>query len=142
MSATMDITIATRSVAYVALAGALLAAAVTLNDRRYPTTPAWKTEPSPSATALDAKLSRCKAIGAEVANDAVCKTVWDANRKRFFESRKLYHDRITGVAPDASDLKQPASTSGGEHPRNAPQLPSTQNSDAPRPPAATARQQQ
>jgi conjugative transfer region protein TrbK len=138
MSATMDMTIATRSVAYVALAGALLAAAITLNDRRYPATPAWKTEPSPSATALDAELARCKAIGAEVANDAVCKAMWDANRKRFFESRKL--DRITGVAPDASDLKEPASTSGGERPRNAPQLPSTQNSDAPRPSAATARQ--
>ena len=140
MSATMDVTIATRSLAYVALAGALLAAAITLNDRRYPATAAWKTEPSASATALDAELARCKAIGAKVANDAVCKALWDANRKRFFVSRKLYHDRLIGVAPDASDLKEPASTSGGEFPRDAPQLPSTQNSGSPRPSAATARQ--
>ena len=54
MSATMDIAIATRGVAYVALAGVLLAVAITFNDQRYPATPARKTELSPSVTPLDA----------------------------------------------------------------------------------------
>ena len=103
----MNITIATRGVAYVALAGVLLAAAVTLNDRRHPATPAWKTELSPSTTALDAELVRCKAIGAEAANDAACKSVWDANRKHFFESGKFYQDRVTGAAP-----RKPAENTG------------------------------
>jgi conjugative transfer region protein TrbK len=95
----MDITIATRRIAYVALAGVLLTAGIALNDRRYPATPAWKTELSPSTTALDAELARCKAIGAEVANDSICKAVLDANRKRFFEFGILYRDRVTSAAP-------------------------------------------
>jgi len=61
----MDITITTRGVAYVALAGVLLAVA----------------------------------IGAEAANDSICKAVPDANRKRFLESGILYQDRVTGAAP-------------------------------------------
>jgi conjugative transfer region protein TrbK len=129
MSATMDITIGIRGVAYVALAGALLAAAISWN--KYRATEASTNEPPPSASAFDAEVAHCRAMGADAANDTVCKAAWDANRKRFFESRKLYHDRITAFAPDASDLKEPASTSGGERPRNVPQLPSTRNSDAP-----------
>ena len=95
----MDITITRRRVAYVALAGVLLAAAITLNDRRHPATPAWKTELSPSTTALDSELARCKAISAETANDAASKAVWDASRKHLFEFRKLYRDRVTGAGP-------------------------------------------
>jgi len=98
VSATMDITIGIRGVAYVALGGALLGAAVTLNDQRYPATPAWKTELSPGVTVLDAELARCKAIGAQAANEVVCKTVWDANRKRFLQS----------------DVRQPASETVGQ----------------------------
>jgi conjugative transfer region protein TrbK len=85
----MDITIATRGVAYVALVGVLLAIATTSNDQRYPATPAWKTELSPSITTLDAELARCRAIGAEAANGVVCKAVWDANRQRFLQSDAL-----------------------------------------------------
>jgi conjugative transfer region protein TrbK len=98
MSATMDIAIATRGVAYVALAGVLLAVAITLNDQRYPAAPARKTECSPSVTAREAELARRKAIGAEAANEVVCKTVWDANRKRFLQS----------------DVRRPASETVGQ----------------------------
>jgi conjugative transfer region protein TrbK len=107
MSETMDITITTRRIAYVALAGVLLTAGVALNDRRYPATPAWKTELSPSTTALDAELARCNAIGADAANDSICKTVGDANRNCFSEPEILYQDRATGAAPWA-----PAETAG------------------------------
>jgi conjugative transfer region protein TrbK len=99
MSETMDTTIATRRIAYVALAGALLTAGIALNDRRYPATSAWKTELSPSTTALDAELAHCKAMGAQAANDSICKAVWDANRKRIFEFGIVYQDRVTGAAP-------------------------------------------
>jgi conjugative transfer region protein TrbK len=95
----MDITITTRRIAYVALAGVLLTAGIAFNDRRYPATPAWKTELSPSTTALDAELARCNAIGAEAANDSICKAVWDANRKRFFEPGILYKGRVIGATP-------------------------------------------
>jgi conjugative transfer region protein TrbK len=100
MSATMDIAIATRGVAYVALAGVLLAVAITFNDQRYPATPARKTELSPTVTPLDAELARCKAIGAEAANDVVCKAVWDANRQRFLQS-----DALRPAAENVGQLK-------------------------------------
>jgi conjugative transfer region protein TrbK len=84
----MGIKIIARGLAYLALAGALFATAITLNNRQYPTPEASKTKPSPTLGALDAELAHCKAVGAEAVNDAVCKAVWEANRKRFFESRK------------------------------------------------------
>jgi conjugative transfer region protein TrbK len=136
----MDITIATRGVAYVALTGVLLAAAITLNDRPHPATPAWNTELSPSA--LDAELARCKAIGTEAANDVVCKAVWDANRKRFFESGKPYQDRATGAVPGTSDLNEPVTPSRRELARSAAQVPPAQDSDVPRLGAEAARQPQ
>jgi conjugative transfer region protein TrbK len=82
----MDIKTPTRGLAYIVLAGALLLAAIALNDRQYRTTEVPELSPTPRA--LDGELARCNAIGAEEANDAVCKAVWEANRKRFFESRK------------------------------------------------------
>jgi hypothetical protein len=83
MSATMDSAIAIRSVAYVAFIGVHLAVATTLDDQRYPATLAWKTKLSPSVTALDAEL------GAQAANDIVCKAEWKANRHCFLQSNAL-----------------------------------------------------
>jgi conjugative transfer region protein TrbK len=136
----MDIRILSRGLAYVALAGALLAAAIALNNRQYPTTAASKTEPSTTPGALVAELAHCKAIGAKAANDAVCKAVWEANRERFFESKKLYQDRLTDVVPATPDLNEPAVPLGRDLPRSAPQWPSTHNSGALRPPGDTAGQ--
>jgi conjugative transfer region protein TrbK len=77
------------AIALIAVAGALLAAAVALNDAQVSPSQSANTQPSPTvAGALDAELARCNSIGPEAANDAVCKAVWEANRKRFFESRK------------------------------------------------------
>jgi conjugative transfer region protein TrbK len=136
----MDITILTRGLAYVALAGALLAAAIALNNRQYPTTAASKTEPSTTPGALDAELAHCKAIGAKAANDAVCKAAWEANRERFFESKKLYQDRLTDIVPATPDLKESSVPLGRDLPRIAPLSPSTHNSGALRPPGDTAGQ--
>jgi conjugative transfer region protein TrbK len=136
----MDITIVSRGLAYVALAGALLTAAIALNNRQYPTTAASKTEPSTTPGALDAELAHCKAIGAKAANDAVCKAVWEANRERFFESKKRYQGRLTDVVPATPELNEPAVPLGRDLPRSAPQSPSTDNSGALRPPSDTAGQ--
>jgi conjugative transfer region protein TrbK len=65
MSATMGIKLLTRCVAYVALAGALMAAAIALNDRQYLATQAVRAAPAPSSGAGDAELAHCKAIGSE-----------------------------------------------------------------------------
>jgi conjugative transfer region protein TrbK len=133
----MDIKILSRGLAYVALAAALLAAAIALNNRQYPTTAASKTEPSTTPGALDAELAHCKAIGAKAANDAVCEAIWEANRKRFFESKKLDQDRVTDVVPATPDLQKSAAPLGRDLPRSAPQSPSTHNSGALRLPGDT-----
>jgi conjugative transfer region protein TrbK len=115
-------TILSRAIAYVALAGALLATAIILNDRRYPGVEA----PGPSAatSALDAELARCKAIGAVAAEDAGCKAAWEANRKRFFQPGKLYQDRLTDAFPDTPG----AVPAGDDFPNTPPRSPATQNS--------------
>ena len=123
----MDIKIIARGVAYLAIAGALLGAAIAL-----------RTEPSPTTTALDAELPHCQAIGPEAADDGACKAVWEANRRRFFESGKLYQDRVTDAVSATPDVDEPASPSAKELPTSAPQSPSTPNSNAPQPPGDIA----
>jgi conjugative transfer region protein TrbK len=114
-----------RIIAYVALAGALLVTAITLNDRRYPAGEAPGLAAATSA--LDAELARCKAIGAVAAEDADCKAAWEANRKRFFQPGKLYQDRLPDAFPDA-----PGAAPAGEGPPNtAPRSPAAQNSPGP-----------
>ena len=110
------------TIGYVALAGALLATAITLNDRRYPGVEATGRSAAPSA--LDAELARCKAIGAVAAEDAGCKAAWEANRKRFFQPGKLYQNRLTDAVPDT-----PGVVPAGDDLPNAPMRPpATQNS--------------
>ena len=123
----MDIKTIARGVAYLALAGALLGGAIAL-----------RTEPSPTTTALDAELPHCQAIGPEAADDGACKAVWETNRRRSFESGKLYRDRVTDTVPAAPDLKEPASPLARASPKSAPQSPSTPNSNAPQPPGDIA----
>jgi conjugative transfer region protein TrbK len=92
-----------RAVAYVVLAAALLAAAITLNVGKYPAEDASKLEPSAATNDLDGELARCKVIGLEAA-DAGCKTVWEANRNRFFRPGKPYQDRLTDTVPAAAPI--------------------------------------
>lgn len=105
-----------RIIAYVALVGALIATAITLNDRQYPAAKA----PARSAatSALDAELARCKAIGGAAAEDAGCKTAWEANRKRFFQPGKLYQDRLTDAFPVT-----PGAVPAGDATQNSPRPP-------------------
>jgi conjugative transfer region protein TrbK len=120
----MDIKIISRCVAYVALAGALMADAIALNNREYPMTQASSAAPAPGSRASDAKLARCKTIGAEAADDAVCKAVWKANRERFFQSETHDPGRVTDV-PATSTLKASESRPEAELPRRTPQSSST-----------------
>jgi conjugative transfer region protein TrbK len=106
----MDFKIPTRALPYVALAGALVAAATALNTRQHPNTQASRTEPSPTPGTLEKELERCKAIGTEAAGNAVCKAIWHASRQRFFQSGKLYQDRLTDTSPGASAPSLPSNT--------------------------------
>jgi conjugative transfer region protein TrbK len=92
-----------RAIAYVVLAAAIFAAAITLNAEKYPAEDASKPEPSAGASDLDVELARCKVIGLEAA-DAGCQVVWEANRNRFFRSGKPYQDRLPDTVPAAAPV--------------------------------------
>ena len=107
----MDIKTLSRGLAYIVLAAAVFAAAIALSNRQYRAAEAPK--PSPAPSALDSELAHCNAMGAEAADDVVCKAVWEANRKRFFESKKLHQDRVPNPAP-ATSMPQPPGHIAGQ----------------------------
>ena len=113
MRATVNIKPLLNAIAFIALAGVLLATAIALNDTQVSSTRSKDEPPAAIFGALDAEHARCKAIGAEAANDPVCKAVWEDNRKRFFESGRL-----------------PISLSPAEAPKDTPQSPATPNANS------------
>jgi conjugative transfer region protein TrbK len=114
----MNVKVLIRGAAYLVFAVALLAGAIDLNKRRYLPTDAI--QPSISTDSLDAELAHCRALGVRAARDPACKTVWQANRERFFNSKKFSQDRITDPVPMASNPNRSAPGSGGQSPRRAP----------------------
>jgi conjugative transfer region protein TrbK len=129
----MDIKIIARDIAYLALAGAILAAATALSSRQYPTAEASRTEPSPATAALDAELSHCQTISPEAAADGACKAVGEADRRRFVDSGKLYRDRVIHSLAVMPDTKEPASPLATELPTSTPPSPAMPDSNAPQP---------
>ena len=129
-----------RGVAYVALAGALLATAVALNNRRSPTPSASNGDPSANSGALDPEIGRCKALGADAAQNAACKAAWQANRERFLESKKLPQQRV--AVPAVSDPKPSATPSREQRPRSARGSLIATHPDAPKTPHARAERSQ
>jgi conjugative transfer region protein TrbK len=138
----MNIRIVVRGIGYLLVAGGLLGAEIALTNRPYPTAKtSTRTEASPAA-ALDAELAHCQAIGAEAADDATCKAVGEADRRRIVESAKLYRDRVTDSLPAMPDANEPASPSATELPTSAPPSRSMPDSNAPQPAADIAEQPQ
>ena len=138
----MNIKIMARGIGYLLVAGGLFGAGIALSDRPYPTAETSRTELSPAAAALDAELAHCQAIGPEAADDATCKAVGEANRRRSFDSGKLYRDRVTHFLAAMPDVNEPASPSATELPTSTPPSPSMPDSNAPQPAADIAGQPQ
>ncbi len=137
----MNIKIMARGMGYLLIAGGLLGAGIALSNRPYPTAGTSRTEPSATA-ALDVELAQCQAIGTKAADDATCKAVWEANRRRLVVSGKLYRDRVTHSVPATPDINDPASPLATELPMSAPPSPSMPDSSAPQPAADIAGQPQ
>ena len=116
----MSFTIIIRGVVYVVLAVTLLATAIALNNRQYQPEGTLPAEHSPATDNLDAELARCKALGTKAANDAACKAAWRTNREHFFNSKKLFRDRVTDSAPAASHQNQSTPVVGSQVPSGAP----------------------
>jgi conjugative transfer region protein TrbK len=88
----MRFKIVIRGVAYLVLAVALLATAISLNNRQYPPAGTLQAKPSSAIDNPGVALARCKALGTEAANDAGCKAVWQASRERFLNAKEPYRD--------------------------------------------------
>jgi conjugative transfer region protein TrbK len=127
-----------RTIAYVALACALLATAVTLDDRQYPAGQAGTGGPSLARSGRDSELARCKAIGVEDADDAGCRALWRANRRRFFQLRELDRDRRIEFVPATGDAKADALAGEGEVPGSSQRWLSKPDSESLRLPDDTA----
>ena len=135
-----NVKIMARGIGYLLVAGALLGAGIALSNRQYPTAETSRTEPWPAAAALDAEFAHCQPIGPEAADDATCKAVGEADRRCFFESAKLYRDRVTHSLAAMPDVNEPASPSATELPTSAPSA--MPDSNAPQPAADIAGQSQ
>src|SRR5262249_18136406 len=104
VSPAMDIKMLIRGLAYVVLLGALLATAIAFNNRQYPVE-SLRPEPSPIAAPPGIKLAHCRRLGAEAANDAVGKAVWEPNHEAYLDSKKRCQDRAACDIPET--LKGP-----------------------------------
>jgi conjugative transfer region protein TrbK len=126
----MDIKIMARGVGYLLVTGFFFGAGIALSNRPCPTAETLRPEPSATA-ALDAELAHCQAIGPEAADDATCKAVRKADRRRLVVSGKLYRDRVTHSVPATPDMNDPASPLATELPMSATPSPSMPDSSAP-----------
>ena len=87
----MDPKIIARAAAVILLGGAVLACALEL-ARQDRTLESSTTAAYDNMDPLANELSRCKALGAEAANDAACKAAWAQNRARFLAPSAPYQD--------------------------------------------------
>jgi conjugative transfer region protein TrbK len=103
----MNPMIIARTAAVIVLAGAVLACALEWAQRNR--TPAASTVTAHDNTdPLADELSRCKALGAEAANDAACKIAWSQNRARFLARSAPYPDRSIELFPATPNMPQGA----------------------------------
>jgi conjugative transfer region protein TrbK len=102
----MDPKIIARAAAAILLAGTVLACAVEvarLGRDSGPSTSATDIHVDP----LAAELARCKALGAEAANDDACKRAWAKSRERFFAPGAPYQGRPVDPFPATPDSPRP-----------------------------------
>src|SRR5262245_15267526 len=101
----MNPKIIARTAAVVVLAGAVLACALEWAQRNRTPAPSTATAHDNIDPPAD-ELSRCKALGAEAANDAACKVAWSQNRARCLAPSAPYPDRSIEFFPATSDTPQ------------------------------------
>ena len=101
----MNPMIIARTVAVIVLAGAVLACALEWAQRNRTPAPSTATAHDNTDPLAD-ELSRCKALGAEAANDAACKIAWSQNRARFLARSAPYPERSIELFPATPDMPQ------------------------------------
>jgi conjugative transfer region protein TrbK len=105
----MNPKIVVRVAAVCLLASAMIACAIDVarlhRDRDASASPTGE-----SGDPLTAELARCKALGAEAANDAACKAAWAKSRERFFTPGAPYQGRSIDPFPTTPDVPAKAPT--------------------------------
>src|SRR5262245_56620212 len=121
----MNPMILARTAAVVVLAGAVLACALEWAQRNRTPAPSTATAHDNTDPLADER-SRCKALGAEAANDAACKVAWSQNRARILAPSAPYPDPSIELFPATPDMPQ------GVPKIHRNRLPSTRQSDSSR----------
>jgi conjugative transfer region protein TrbK len=101
----MDLKIATRLIAVLALGSTMLACVIPLRpDHTKTTTDQTLREPSgePARLSSDAELLRCSDIGMAALDDAGCRKVWAENRRHFLDA-----DRASALMPERATSSFP-----------------------------------
>jgi conjugative transfer region protein TrbK len=132
MRPTVKIKSLVSAIAFIVLAGVLLASAVALNDVQVSSTQSEHEPPTTACGTLEAE--RCKVIVVEAADAPVSKAVWESNRKRFFESGKHHRENPIDAFHAAPHWGPPISSPSAEAPRGTPQSPARPNAN-PSPPS-------
>jgi conjugative transfer region protein TrbK len=104
----MNPKIIARTAAVVVLAGAVLACTLEWAQRNRTSAPSTATAHYNMDPLAD-ELLRCKALGAEAANDAACKVAWSQNRARFLAPLAPYPDRSIELFPATPNVPKAVS---------------------------------
>lgn len=99
----MDLKIAVRMLAVLALGSAMVAAVAA--QREDGTEEASQDLLRPGDAPAVAELVRCRDLGMAAANDAACKRAWAENRRRFFGTRAP--QRTTAPKPERPGANRP-----------------------------------
>ncbi len=102
----MDPRMFVRAIAVILLAGSVLACAVEVARLGHGSEPAEPTSQD-NNDPLAAELARCKALGAEAADDTHCKAVWAKNRERFLAPATQYQGHRIDLFPATLDVPTP-----------------------------------
>jgi conjugative transfer region protein TrbK len=101
----MDLQTIVRAAAVILLAGAVLACALEL-ARQDRTLESSLPAAHDNRDLLADELARCKALGAEAADDAACKAAWAQNRARFLAPSAPHQDRSIELFPATPDVRK------------------------------------
>ncbi|PRD43098.1 conjugal transfer protein TrbK [Phyllobacterium phragmitis] len=84
----MDLKIAARMIAALAIGAAMIAAVVALREVGSEDTAPTSRLRDPGGEPANTELVRCRDLGMAAADDATCKEVWAEHRRRFLETRR------------------------------------------------------
>ncbi|MFN7089704.1 MAG: putative entry exclusion protein TrbK-alt [Allorhizobium sp.] len=92
----MDLKIAARMIAVLALSAGLTAAIMALQDE-VATDAKAPSIGRPGGGPANVGLSRCRDLGVSAADDAACRKAWAENRRRFFATDRSVAPKTGGV---------------------------------------------